>query len=538
MEGDKEKMGRLNIIPAGILILVCLAAAGARGGPEDSATIKGDRTASMWEYTEWSVRGVGYSQNPFDAVANVTFTHSASSRKRTTEMFYDGDKAWKFRFTGTRPGRWTFVSQSDVDGLDGLAGSITVTANRNPKIKGFVRNVGNKFAVQARDDRDLKGYIFNVYMGRVEHPAYVDEFGSDPGEVERATQAYFANAMANGFEIIFIHVNNNWFKFGARKYSEHTSENPDPLTFSVLEKIITTVHNTGGRVHIWAWGDESRKWTPIGVPGGINGKADRRLQKYIAARLGPLPGWTMGYGFDLHEWVSTPQINNWAGYLHGHFGWQHLLCARGQRLEGPCNMNSYDGFGRGVSLATTSHGPVDYAEIVEDMDGNPAMPHFYEERHSYKRSGFKLDMDGTRRLLWWESMAGGMGGFFGFYPDSPHPYPNPEQLRTHHTFWHGRERFLLDMKRANNPTDSVLVLRDPSGAHCVFYKEDASWVRMDLSATAGAQPAVAVDTKKQYAEIEFAAPDTGEYVWTAPYRSDWAIATGRFPRRTTGAGGP
>ena len=53
-----------------------------------------------------------------------------------------------------------------------------------------------------------------------------------------------------------------------------------------LELLITKVHAAGGLVHIWAWGDEARRWTP--VRWGKNGKVDKRLQRYIAARLGPL----------------------------------------------------------------------------------------------------------------------------------------------------------------------------------------------------------------------------------------------------------
>ena len=293
-----------------------------------------------------------------------------------------------------------------------------------------------------------------------------------------------------------------------------------------METIIKTIHASGGRVHIWAWGDESRRWTPIGVPGGINGSADRRLQRYIAARLGPLPGWTMGYGFDLHEWTNTKQLNSWAAYMHEHLGWQHLLCARGHVLKGPSNLNSYDGFGRNVALTATRHGPADYNEIVEDMDGDPTRPHLYEERHSYKRDGFNLDMDGTRRLLWWETMAGGMGGFYGFYPDSPYPYPNPEQLRTHYTFWHVKNRFKLDMQRANGMSKGSYVLSAASGEKCIFYKENASSINMDLSAMSGAQPAIAVDTKKEYKEVKIGTLGPKKHVWKAPYRSDWAIAVG------------
>ncbi|MGD8499134.1 MAG: DUF5060 domain-containing protein, partial [Phycisphaerales bacterium] len=487
-----------------------------------------DRAGIMWEYMEWSVESVPYSGNAFDALATVTFSHADTGQKRVTEMFYDGNGAWRFRFTGTRTGKWTFKTSSDVRELNGHVGSVTITENPDGGIKGFLTHVGNKYAIQVKDDTDLRGYLFNVYMSRVEYPAFLDEFGSDLVEVEKKALAYLAEARENGFEIIFLHVNNNWFKFGVRRHDEHDSASPDPAAFGVLETIVKTVHQAGGRAHIWAWGDESRKWTPRGVPGGINGRTDRRLQRYIAARLGPLPGWTIGYGFDLHEWANTEQLNAWAAFLHKNFGWQHLGCARGHRLEGAFNVNSYDGFGRDVPLRTTSHGPADYQEIAEDLDGDSARPHLYEERHSYKREGFKLDMDGTRRLLWWESMAGGMGGFYGFYPDSPHPYPNPEQLRAHYKFWHTKERFKLDMQRADSLTGSGHVLSARSSTHYIFYRENTSSIRMDLSDMKGTQPAIAVDTKKEYTEIEVGRLANIEHVWKAPYRSDWAIAVGHF----------
>jgi len=44
---------------------------------------------------------------------------------------------------------------------------------------------------------------------------------------------------------------------------------------------------------LWAWGDEQRRMTP--KRWGINGKVDRRLQRYICARLGPLPGWSIAF---------------------------------------------------------------------------------------------------------------------------------------------------------------------------------------------------------------------------------------------------
>ncbi len=514
------------------LIFILLAIFSAIATADDL----GGKTGTMWSpYLEWQLSGTSQSNNPFDVVATATFTHADSGGTRVTEMFYDGGNTWKFRFTGTQPGTWVFTTTSDDAALNGHTGIVTIKSNPDNKIKGFLTHQGSKYAIQRDHTDDLEGYVLTVYMGRVNFDSYLDTFGPDLSDVAQKNHACLTEALDNGFETIFVHVNNNWFKYGIRSHNQHDSQTPDLTTFRVLETIITAAHQAGGRVHLWTWGDESRKWTPKGVQGGINGATDRRLQRYIAARLGPLPGWTMGYGFDLHEWTNTEELNSWSAYLHDHFGWQHLLAARGFILSGPNNVNSYDGFGRNVPLHTTRNGPKDYQEIVEDMESITATPHFYEERHTYKRLGFNLDMDDTRRLLWWEVMAGGMGGFFGFYPPDGrsfggHPYPNPEQLRAHYTFWHTHRRFLLDMQRADKlSSNDAYVLKNADNTRYVLYKEAADVIEIDLSQMNSPQRAVAVDTKKAYAEVDLGTLKPTNQTIKLPFSSDWAIAVGDSP---------
>ena len=95
---------------------------------------------------------------------------------------------------------------------------------------------------------------------------------------------------------------------------------------------------------------------------------------------------------------------------------------------------------------------------------------------------------------------------------------------------------------AGNPFDLVATV---TFVHCesgekrttemfyVFYREDATSIRMDLSKMPDAQPAIAVDALKPYREIELDALSPKEHVWKAPYQSDWAIAVGRWSSRST-----
>jgi len=81
------------------------------------------------------------------------------------------------------------------------------------------------------------------------------------------------------------------------------------------------------------------------------------------------------------------------------------------------------------------------------------------------------------------------------------------------------------MVRANHLTNGYCLKR-PSNTCYVFYKKSTSSIQMDLSGMAGSQPALAVDAKLEYAEIDLGTLNPTNQTWTAPYSSDWAIAVG------------
>lgn len=476
-----------------------------------------DQNGTQWApFLEWSLANASFSGNPFDLIATVTFTHSQSSEIRTTEMFYDGDSTWKFRFSGTQLGTWTFTTSSSDPELDSLSGAVTIQPNSDPNIKGFLVARGTKFARQTGIDGKLIGEIPKVYMNlamtEIDGAPFPMSLMSRPG----VRSEYIQEALDNGHNAIFLHVNNQWFEWDAISYRHHNSEDPDPASFQVIETFITEAHQTGLQTVIWAWGDEERQWTPASV-GGINGIPDQRIQRYIAARLGPLPGWSMGYGFDLLEWTTENDLKIWVEYLRDHFGWQHLLWAR-QHSNNELAVVSNDVRATGV--------PQDefYRVAVAAMNASKGRPVIFARRFAYLRDD-AWTMDNTRRSMWQFAMAGGAAGWWGFFDNSPYPYPHPEQLQTHESFW--QNRFLLGFQIDNWITDGC-ALRLPANTHFVFYKEDAISIQIDLSAMNGRQSAIAVDTKLPYREINLGDFNPILQTWVAPYQSDWALAVGDF----------
>ncbi len=520
----------------------------------------GRTTARMWKCVEWTLENDSCNGNPFDLVAAVTFDHTGSSQRHVTEMFYVGDGKWRFRFTGTAVGQWRFATTSDDADLDGHTGAVQVVPNRDPLIKGFLTHRGNKYAIQAGNDAHLEGYLLNVYMNQQDFEQQHEHATRILGHPSRAhlIDDYWGDTRDNGFDTYFFAVFYSWFRMGALSIGDFAGNTdpdldaPDTALFDALELAIRHAHERGGRTHIWAWGDNDRRQTPNHLGDGFRGQRHRRLIRYIAARLGPLPGWTMNFGFDTIEMPKAEaDCAWWADQMNRLMGWPHILTSRG--WEGDCfGGNSYAGFGGNpYDLQTSDKGPADYAEIRQDLETHRDKPSIYEERHTYNRwqcwpgtvpDPDRLNETGCRRLIWWEAMAGGMGGFFGHYstrfnaygpfrPGGPcgyHPASLKWAFRTHRTFWRGR--FLLDMECRNDLTDGYC-LASPDGQHYVFYKEQTSSVDIDLAAAAGALPAVAVDVKADYLEIPLGKMAATKQTWSAPHESDWAIAVGRFDAR-------
>lgn len=64
---------------------------------------------------------------------------------------------------------------------------------------------------------------------------------------------------------------------------------PDLRTFAALETAAEEWSERGGWLHLWMWGKgENGDFSEL--PGGFNGAVSRRINRYIAARLGPVPG--------------------------------------------------------------------------------------------------------------------------------------------------------------------------------------------------------------------------------------------------------
>jgi len=202
----------------------------------------GSRWARMWEYEEYSLTNTTWSGNPFDLVATATFTHAKETR--TTEMFYVGSDTWKFRFTGTRIGVWTFSTSSSDAELDGHTGSVIVRPRTNSDMKGFLTHVGNKYAIMVEDVDHLEGYVYQVFMNQQDYEQQHEHSSRILGHPSRSDLIadYWNNTRENGFDIYFFAVFYSWFRMGALSINDF-SGSADPNLDNPIQPCLTPLNS-------------------------------------------------------------------------------------------------------------------------------------------------------------------------------------------------------------------------------------------------------------------------------------------------------
>jgi hypothetical protein len=468
------------------------------------------KSGKLWApFVEWSFENTSYSGNPFDVVSTATFVHVNSGTTIKTELFYNGGTTWKLRFAGTKTGGWTFSTQSSDPELNGLSGSVNISENQD--VYGLATCIGNKWARMKGGNRDIETFIPQFRMGFEKRG-----FNWSSGEIDNMLNTYMND---EGFNGVFVFMAGYWVDINASG-ARFSNKNPDLQSFNILEEIIKKTHSKGGVTHIWYNGDCSRSQCVDYAfgSGGAGSAGEKRLLRYIGARLAPMPGWIMGYGYDIPEFANTSELRGWGNYLRSKMGWQHMLGARDQ--GGNVNYSFWpeaDWYSRGNWF-----NGVNYSTSVSVINSNPNVPHAFDERWWKSRVG----EESLRRLLWIMAMSGGISAIWGWDGDwEKNPYPHPNWFKTHFTFWEGR--FLQDMVRDNNLTNGWC-LKTPDNKNFIFYKEGTTSLTYDLSGMSGSQKVIAVDAKKAYAEIDLGTKSPGSHTFNAPYSSDWAIAVGEF----------
>jgi hypothetical protein len=299
----------------------------------------------------------------WDVEGACVWTHENGATRRTSLLWYSGSQdTYVYRFGGALQGRWTGTTRSPVAALNGLSLTVTVTPSRNPKRIGWSGQRLDEPAAwahqQGSEGKLVKCTPILVMMPGVQH------WFNDLSRMRAFVAEFNDNHGFNGGHIATI--GSGWFEAGPSGSLRTAPAAPDVRTFAALEAAASEWSERGGWLHLWMWGKGNKGDFSL-LPGGYNGTQSRRINRYIAARLGPVPGWSMGIGWDVEFWADRTKLKWWMDDLIPQLGtWHHWIGHRysdsdiGQgRDPDPANKGKY--LSRGIIWNTLRSGSEQYA---------------------------------------------------------------------------------------------------------------------------------------------------------------------------------
>ncbi len=349
--------GCKSVVPLlAALVTVCGAAAGAS---------QASKEVELYHWVDFRIEapGAGAGVAKWDVEGSCDWTHEYTGVRRTSLVWYSGSgDTYVYRFGGSLQGRWTGVTRSPVGALDGLRLTVEVLPSSNPSRIGWSGQRADEPTAwahqQGPDGKLVKCTPILIMMPDVRHwfdnlgrmRAFVGEFNDNHG--------------FNGGHISTIGP--NWFDVDSTDPLDAAPATPDVRTFEVLEAAASEWSERGGWLHLWMWGKGDRG-DFAKLPGGYRGAPSRRIHRYIAARLGPVPGWSMGVGWDVEFWADRAKLKWWLDDLIPQLGgWHHWIGFRYSdsdigkgRDPDPANQGRY--LERGIAWNTLRPGDEQYA---------------------------------------------------------------------------------------------------------------------------------------------------------------------------------
>jgi hypothetical protein len=261
--------------------------------------------------------------------------------------------------------------------------------------------------------------------------ADVQRWHDDLGAMRGFVAEFNENHGFNGGHISTI--GHGWFDATSTGDLRDAPAAPDVRTFAALEAAAAEWSERGGWLHLWMWGKgESGDFSRL--PGGFDGAQSQRMNRYIAARLGPVPGWSMGIGWDVEFWADEKKLKWWLDDLIPQLGgWHHWIGFRysdsdiGQGHDPePANKGEY--LARGKKWNTLRPGGEQYAgwehwstttsdsEIAAAREAFPDRPMMSEDRFrrrdgAWRQKDMHSDDDILKEIPRWAKR--GMGAIYG-----------------------------------------------------------------------------------------------------------------------------
>ena len=457
--------------------------------------------------------------DPYDLNDGIVFTHTDGTQI-LSRMYYTGGIDYNATFTPTIVGTWSYGVISGSSKLNGLTGTVECLESN---ALGFLTKTGNKW----------KWSNGREFVPQLTQLAEINDYASGTSDLGIDMVDRIDDTGFNG--VLVYSVGGRWFHINS--WTVGASESTfDQTTFETIEDIQAEAYARGACVVLWWWGSSAQGASPAQLSTGVNGAFDTKLQKYIASRLGPLPGIVHSFGFDADKYMTIPQLYAWRDNINLYID-PHYKQFIGARPAGPNNGQDhslYDAWNDVFDYASYDHKKPTYATFKAAVEHN-TKPVLSEDIF-YVRTLDSNDYTETDvyRSLYISTLAGGCGGIYN-YVGATSSGPNtsfskPYLVKNYHQFFYGQTyRFLSGMVADSSIiTGNQYAAREGNGKY-IFFNQDTTDVILNLSDMSGTQAIIYADAgTSNYTEHDAGNFLAGTHAFTNLGKRDWVFAVGDY----------
>ena len=329
------------------------------------ASAQFSKEVELYHWVDFPIEAPGTATgiDKWDVDGSCIWTHESGAGRRTSLLWYSGSgDTYVFRFGASFPGRWTGKTSSPVAALHGRQLTVEVTPSTNPNRIGWSGQRAGEPTAWAHQ-KGPNGELARCTPILIMMPD-VRRWHDDLGGMRAFVAEFNDHHGFNGGHIATI--GSGWFEVRSTGELRTGPAAPDVKTFAALEAAATEWSERGGWLHLWMWG-KGGSGDFSNLPGGHDGLRSKRINRYLAARLGPVAGWSMGIGWDVEFWIDETKLKWWLDDIIPQLGgWHHWIGHRysdsdiGQgRDPEPANKSAY--LSRGIAWNTLRSGNEQYA---------------------------------------------------------------------------------------------------------------------------------------------------------------------------------
>ncbi len=268
----------------------------------------------------------GWQGNPHDLSFQGLFT-SPSGKQMRHHGFYDGQDKWKIYFMPNEVGRWTYRTVCAAETLDGLRGAFECVPS---DLKGSVLPdplKPNRWKTTEGDHvMPLIWGVGSYHDGRAHFRAH----GADHPLVMRALM-HAREVRATWLHTCAIVLKrDDWaehFPMEAMPYLEGKEGiHFNPVFWDNLNSRMDAARDLDMGAYVMLYTDDGLRPDRLGIR--PHSAEERRLYRYLMARLAPYPLILWDSGIDISEYRDAVWIDDFTDWFHQNDPWRHPVSSR------------------------------------------------------------------------------------------------------------------------------------------------------------------------------------------------------------------